>query len=236
MSKSRSSALRIVPMTPSAANVVVGNIHRHHGPAMALEPRFSIGAVTDAGRLCGVAIVGRPINRNSDDGLTAEVLRVAVDGTPNASSALLAASVRVAREMGYARIITYTLDEESGASLRGAGWVCAGRAKKTEWHRAYASNGNGRRGAVRDHAEKAKLRWERQLRDPFEVTDMELAIEKPAHVGQMALAVGVEETPQASQPGSDGAMPSPRSIPWGSEPDESRMTEDDHAAAQEEIA
>jgi hypothetical protein len=185
MSKSR-PGIRVVPVTPSMANYVVEKIHRHHGPAMVLEPRFSLGAIVD-GRLCGVTIVGRPINRNSDDGLTAEVLRVATDGTRNSGSALLAASVRVAREMGYARIITYTLSSESGDSLRGAGWTLDGEAARTQWHRAFPSNENGRRGAPRAHAEMAKLRWVRDLREPCEVVDWTLGEAPPPAEGQLSL-------------------------------------------------
>ena len=57
-----------------------------------------------------------------DDGLTAEVLRVATDGARNACSKLLGACWRACKAMGYRRIQTYTLPEEGGASLRGAGW------------------------------------------------------------------------------------------------------------------
>ncbi len=73
--------------------------------------------------MCGVAIAGRPTNRNNDDGQTVEVLRVATDGTPNAPSALLGACRQAAKAIGSARIITYTLDDETGSSLRGAGWT-----------------------------------------------------------------------------------------------------------------
>ena len=34
--------------------------------------------------LVGVAVVGRPVARHLDDGLTLEITRVATDGTPNA--------------------------------------------------------------------------------------------------------------------------------------------------------
>lgn len=83
--------------------------------------------------LVGVAIVGRPISRVLDDGLTLEVARVATDGTPNACSALYGAAWRVAREMGYRKIITYILDNEPGTSLRAAGWSCAGPAGGGSW-------------------------------------------------------------------------------------------------------
>ena len=44
------------------------------------------------------------------------------EGVPNACSALYGAAARWARKRGTP-ITTYTLQEESGASLRGAGWV-----------------------------------------------------------------------------------------------------------------
>ena len=36
-------------------------------------------------------------------------------------------------EDGYRKIITYTLDTESGVSLRAVGWRCAGQAGGTAW-------------------------------------------------------------------------------------------------------
>lgn len=60
----------------------------------------------------GVAIVGHPVARKLDDGLTVEIYRVCTDGTYNACSMLYGACARIAREMGYKRIITYTLVSE----------------------------------------------------------------------------------------------------------------------------
>ncbi|MEC8543818.1 MAG: XF1762 family protein, partial [SAR324 cluster bacterium] len=41
-------------------------------------------------------------------------------------------------QMGGKRMITYTLQEESGSSLRGAGWKIVGEVKPTErgWDRS----------------------------------------------------------------------------------------------------
>ena len=36
--------------------------------------------------------------------------------------------------MGYKRLVTYTLLEEGGASLRGAGWRCIGEACGGNWN------------------------------------------------------------------------------------------------------
>jgi hypothetical protein len=77
----------------------------------------------DAGELVGVAMAGRPIARHLDDGKTIEVNRTCTDGTANANSMLYGAVWRAARAMGYQRCITYTQHDESGASLRGAGFV-----------------------------------------------------------------------------------------------------------------
>ncbi|MGI5436465.1 XF1762 family protein [Streptomyces shenzhenensis] len=112
--------LHIRPMKWKAACAYVDQHHRHHDPPQGHQ--FSLGVHTDDGALVGVAIVGRPVNRHLDNGLTVEVTRVATDGTANACSALYAAAWRTARSAGYRRAITYTQDGESGASLRAAGW------------------------------------------------------------------------------------------------------------------
>ena len=56
------------------------------------------------------------------------------DGTPNANSCLYGAAWRAAQALGYRRLITYTQEGESGASLRGAGWkVVAERPARGSW-------------------------------------------------------------------------------------------------------
>lgn len=117
----RSARLTIVPITLRAAGAFILEHHRHHGPPRG--GKFAIGVITDDGELRGVAVVGRPISRYLDDGLTAEVNRTCTDGTRNANSALYGAAWRIASAMGYRRIITYTQAGESGASLTAAGWV-----------------------------------------------------------------------------------------------------------------
>ena len=74
-----------------------------------------------------------PVSRYLDDGLTLEVNRLCTDGTRNACSFLYGAAARAAKAMGYRKIITYILDTEDGASLRAAGWSCAGLAGGKEW-------------------------------------------------------------------------------------------------------
>lgn len=122
--------LTLTPVSLKEANAFVAAHHRHHKPVTG--HKFSIGCAAE-GRLVGVAIVGRPVSRYLDNGLTLEVNRLCTDGTKNACSMLYAAAWRAARAMGYEKIITYTLDTESGASLRAAGWTCAGLAGGKRW-------------------------------------------------------------------------------------------------------
>jgi hypothetical protein len=112
--------LYIRRLTFAAACDFVEREHRHHRPPQG--HMFSLGVATETGVLVGAAIIGRPVARHFDDGLTVEVTRLATDGTPNACSALYAAAWRTARSAGNYRALTYTQDGESGASLRGAGW------------------------------------------------------------------------------------------------------------------
>lgn len=111
--------LTIKPLDLKAANAYVLNNHRHNGKV--LMHRFSIGCY-EGDRLCGVAICGNPSARKLDDGATIEVKRVCTDGTKNACSILYGRCARIAKEMGYGRIITYILQSESGTSLRASGW------------------------------------------------------------------------------------------------------------------
>lgn len=124
--------LTIVPLTMKTANEFVVQYHRHH--KRVIGHKFSIGVIDEEGTLRGVAIVGRPVARHFDDGLTFEVNRSCTDGCPNANSALYGAAWRVAKAMGCTRLITYTQEGESGSSLRGAGWsVVAQRAARGSW-------------------------------------------------------------------------------------------------------
>ena len=46
---------------------------------------------------------------------------------------LYGASCRVAKAMGYQKIITYILESEDGASLKASNFICEGRAGGTHW-------------------------------------------------------------------------------------------------------
>jgi hypothetical protein len=115
------SGLTIIPITFRAAVDFVAEHHRHNKPPRG--HKFSIGVCDGDGVLRGVAMVGRPVARAFDDGLTAEVNRTCTDGTANANSALYGACWRIASAMGYRRLVTYTQADESGSSLTAAGWI-----------------------------------------------------------------------------------------------------------------
>ena len=153
-------ALRLVPVTLAEAKAFVGREHRHHAPPVG--HRFSIGA-QDGTRLVGVVVVGRPVARMHDDGATAEVTRLATDGTKNACSLLYAAAARAAQAMGYGRIQTYILASEPGTSLKAAGWVCEGPAGGGEWKRTDASPDLFGRTRRVDQPMEGKVRWAKSL-------------------------------------------------------------------------
>src|SRR6516225_894110 len=96
------------------ANAFVHEHHRHHKPVVG--HLFSIGAASE-GKIVGVVIVGRPVSRHRDDGITAEVTRLCTDGTKNACSFLYGAASRAAFALGFKRIGTYILATEPGTSL-----------------------------------------------------------------------------------------------------------------------
>ena len=111
--------LTIRPIDLKSANEFVMKHHRHNGKV--LVHRFSI-AVYDGDRLCGVAICGNPLARKLDDGKTIEVRRVCTDGTRNACSILYGRCARIAKEMGWEKIITYILDSECAVTMKASGW------------------------------------------------------------------------------------------------------------------
>ncbi len=140
-----------VPLHLKEANDFVRRFHRHCEPTAG--GKFAMGCQKD-GKLVGVVVAGRPICRRHDDGRTLEVLRVCTDGTPNACSFLYARAARIARLLGYTRILTYTLEKESGASLKAVGARITGRVEPQEW------SVPSRPRRSQEVYKAAKLRWE----------------------------------------------------------------------------
>jgi hypothetical protein len=142
--------MRIVPLTLAEANRLVEQWHRHHTPVRG--HRFSIG-VEHEGKIVGAAICGRPVARMLDHRKVLEVTRLVTDGTTNACSKLLGACARIAKEMGFERIQTYTLKEESGVSLRASGWMRESETAGGCWSR------RSRERESRESIQGQKVRW-----------------------------------------------------------------------------
>jgi hypothetical protein len=122
--------LRHVRIELDEANAFVTQFHRHHKPVVG--HLFSLGAVL-GDKIVGVAIVGRPVARMRDDGLTAEVTRLCTDGTRNACSFLYGASARAAFALGFKKIGTYILASEGSMTLKASGWRMVGEVRGRSW-------------------------------------------------------------------------------------------------------
>ena len=144
--------LELIPITLVEANQFIKENHRHHQPVPGCK--FCI-AISDGEKIVGVAIVGRPVARYLDDGWTLEVNRTCTDGTKNVNSMLYGACQRAAFAMGYKKLITYTLSEEGGVSLKASNWKCIGEVGGGSWSRR-------NRPRVDMHPLQKKLRWEKK--------------------------------------------------------------------------
>lgn len=145
--------MEIRPITLKIASEYINQNHRHHNATVGCK--FAIGCY-DGENLVGCAVCGRPVSRHYDDGLTCEINRVCTDGTKNACSMLYGACCRIAKEMGYVKIITYTLISENGASLKASNFMDDGEAGGTHW------TGSRNRGQNIPH--EKKRRWVRILK------------------------------------------------------------------------
>lgn len=126
--------------------------HRHHRATVGCK--FCIGLYENE-KVIGVAICGRPVSRYLDDGITCEINRLCTDGTKNACSKLYGACCRIAREMGYRKIITYILQSELGTSLKASGFICDGEAGGKIW--------TGSRKKDNGVPPELKTRWRKEL-------------------------------------------------------------------------
>lgn len=159
--RKRGPRLVAVPCSVTRAREVVEAWHRHHGPST--SGLYAAAVATEDGIVRGVALIGRPVARLLDDGFTLEVTRVATDGTPNACSALYGIARRLAATLGYARLITYTRDDEPGTSPRAAGLSDDGPIRARSW------NMPGRRRTDKTEIVRRR-RWSLELGERVEVT------------------------------------------------------------------
>lgn len=141
-----------IPIEYAEACEFVGIHHRHHKPPQG--HKHSIAAVFE-GRIVGVVIIGRPVSRYRDNGMTLEVTRLCTDGTKNACSFLYGVAAKYAFAAGYTKIGTYTLPSEGGSSLRGAGWKLIGERRGQSWN-------TPSRPRIDKHPLQNKFLWEKE--------------------------------------------------------------------------
>lgn len=144
--------MEIRPITLKQASEFINTHHRHHKATVGCK--FAIGCY-EKDIMVGVAVSGRPVSRYLDDGLTCEINRVCTDGTYNACSMLYGACCRIAKAMGYKKIITYILESENGSSLKASNFICECQAGGTHW--------TGDRNKGQNIPHELKTRWVRYL-------------------------------------------------------------------------
>lgn len=149
--KKAGGVMQLLPMTLKAAFAFIALNHRHHKPPQG--GLFAIG-LTEGETVIGCVVIGRPVSRMLADGYTAEVTRLATDGSKNACSMLYGAAWRACRAIGYRRLVTYILDSEPGTSLEAAGWKLIGQAGGGSWSRLSRERED-------NHPVQMKLRYER---------------------------------------------------------------------------
>ena len=151
-------ALYLRPWTWKRAKPFIADVHRHLPKIQGA--RWAISVRTAPGQVVGCAIVGDaarmlmrdPATKIMDD-VTMCVLRVAViEGHKNACSMLYGAASRMAKASGADNLVTYTLPDEPGTSLRASGWVLGGMT---------AGGDHGRPSRPREPAvdSRPKHRW-----------------------------------------------------------------------------
>lgn len=151
---------RISPSTVKAALRFVAEHHRH---LPSLQGGLFACGLKDGGAHCGVAIAGNPPRVWQGTGRFV-ISRVATREAVNDfglhaapyCSMLLSAICRAGAALGYEEAWTYTLPEESGVSLKAAGFVDMGLTDGGEWDRP----SRPRKAAVRP---EPKRRWMRPL-------------------------------------------------------------------------
>lgn len=119
-----------MPVDLAEANAFVAAHHRHHQPVVG--HKFSISAV-NGDAVVGVVIVGRPVSRVRDDGLTLEVTRLCTDGARNACSFLYGAAARAAFRVGLPADRHVHPRDRTGHIALGAGWRLIGETPGRSW-------------------------------------------------------------------------------------------------------
>ena len=154
--------IRTQPITIRYANEFVKEHHRHHRPTTKNTGKWAISVIHKiTEEVIGVAIVGNPVSATYMDGKTLEITRLCVleNAPKGTASFLISKCCKIWKIMGGERLITYTLQKESGASLKGAGWEKVGEVKPhKDWK--YKSDMDGKKRDELEIYQLKKYRWE----------------------------------------------------------------------------
>lgn len=147
--------MKITPISLKQAKVYISQHHRHCGPPK--FHKFSVClTVNGEPEPVGVAVASTPKAKAQMDGKTLEINRVCSDPRyADACSKLYALSVRIGKNLGYERFVSYTLPEESGASLKAAGFQMDGKTCAS----AHGWDSPSRPRSPDKYPEGEKLRW-----------------------------------------------------------------------------
>lgn len=167
----------VIGISLASAHRWTDRVHSHHNPAVG--GIFAL-AWFDSGRVVCVAVVSRPVARMLDDGATAEVVRLASDGSVRgAASKLLRAVVRECAARGYSRVVSYTLLGEVGACYRAARWRPTALSRGGQWSRPSRSRRLARQSG-------RKIRWEAGTAAAPRCLTAQRALDE--HVGKIEIA------------------------------------------------
>jgi DNA-binding PadR family transcriptional regulator len=144
---------KFVPLSRQQASAFVQAYHRHNDPVV--RDKFRIGLqLCESGELIGVAIAAKPVAYHLDDGNTVEIVRVCVkEGHPNACSMLYSRITKIAKLLGYEKVITYTLARESQSSMKALGAVQQAITKPCTWNTSKTSR------PQKQVYSETKIRW-----------------------------------------------------------------------------
>ncbi len=166
--KGMSERLTIVPIFQKDANRFVLKHHRHS--INTVGAIFQVG-LKQGNELVGVAICGRPIAQAIDYKIVLEVYRNCIDKDKeikNGCSKLYGVCARIAKEMGYKKIITFTKMSEPGTSLKASGWFIEAENVGCKNGKPWNSSGDRIRVNVdmfgnKKYSEEPKRRWAKLL-------------------------------------------------------------------------
>ena len=144
--------MKIKPITLRQADEFVTAHHRHNKASA--NGKFAIGCFLD-NELIGIAMGGRPRSRHLDNGLTFEIYRVCTNGYKNSVSFLYSRIKRIAQLMGYEKIITDTVQSESGSRLRALG----AKIDKNGTHKKQWNDSKGFKRNFQEVTVLPKYRW-----------------------------------------------------------------------------